>query len=288
MSSEPRSLTATKSMSAPRCDGGPEEVAADAAEAVDADTNGHEGVVLSPANCPADPSRRPRSDSEPLRPRWRDQTPENSSAADAVDRSQLAGGRRVALAVLVVPDDEPADGAARSIAGLVATLAEVAAVPPRVPGLDGEPDVRPGEVEVDRSRRTAARAGTAAPASADRARSMRSDEVELEAALRGPLPRRGLLQPRRPSGGRRSARTGGSRSRYSPASSGVTSRLCHTSSAARSKRCWLNCAASPNSIRSGVATRSPSAPVATSRSLVDPARPHEPAPTAAARAGGAR
>ena len=41
VSTEPRSLTATKSMSAPWPLGGPEEVAADAAEAVDPDADGH-------------------------------------------------------------------------------------------------------------------------------------------------------------------------------------------------------------------------------------------------------
>ena len=44
VSTEPRSLTATISMSAPCCLDGPEEVATDAAEAVDPDSNGHADV----------------------------------------------------------------------------------------------------------------------------------------------------------------------------------------------------------------------------------------------------
>ena len=68
-------------------------------------------------------------------------------------------------------------------------------------------------------------------------------------------------------------------SRYVPRpASGVTSPWCHTSSAARSKRNWLNWPASPNSIRSGEATRIPSSRTHDVALLDDPARPHEPAP----------
>ena len=42
------------------------------------------------------------------------------------------------------------------------------------------------------------------------------------------------------------------------ASAGDTNPRCHASSAARSNRCWVNWPASPNSMRSGLASRRPS------------------------------
>ena len=83
----------------------------------------------------------------------------------------------------------------------------------------------------------------------------------------------------------RLAPTGGSSRGSRRPASGVTSPLCQTSSAARSNRCSLKRRARPNSVRSGVATRSPSGRASTSRPSTIPGGPHEPVRRRDAAAG---
>ncbi len=70
-----------------------------------------------------------------------------------MDPPQL-GRRRLGVVggVLIVTQDEPAHGAAGPVLGLVAALAEIAAVPPRMAWLDGEADVGSTPLSVVRTR----------------------------------------------------------------------------------------------------------------------------------------
>ena len=192
VSSEPRSLTATKSMSASRSQRGSEEVAADPAEAVDADTNGHADVVLSPwgPDAVVTLAVRPGSDSDDRHGR---SAPFKLLRTRPVHGLELADhGNPVSDRLFVEAQHEPADRAARPIAGLIAPLGEIAAVPPRVSGLDGQPDRRPRDVEVDGlARREPQRVlalGIRQPSGVDQA-----EQIELEAALRRTRSSRGLV-----------------------------------------------------------------------------------------------
>ena len=151
----------------------------------------------------------------PLRRAQRARLPENALGRRprSSRRCRPAGSRR---AVLVVAHDEPADGAARPVAGLVAALAEVAAVPPRVAGLDGEADRPATRCRGGSSRRTAARAGAVAPASGSPARSIDVDAGPARARSAPAAIAHGrLLQPVVHPLHTRPARSGGSASRYS-------------------------------------------------------------------------
>ena len=122
-------------------------------------------------------------------------------------------------------------------------------MPPRVPRLDGQPDAGQATsrwiVSPDGSASGCWRTGAGRPARSTM--SMTSSSRPLCAGRRRAVvfanhvvhPRTPVRPDRRPPGGSPRPR------------SGVTRPLCQASSAARSKRCWLNCSASPNSIRSG-------------------------------------
>ena len=74
-----------------------------------------------------------------------------SADAPLVDAPHLAGGAdNVAPHRFVESDDEPAEFAAASVTVLIEPLPKIAAVPPRMTGFDGESNVGPGDVEVDR------------------------------------------------------------------------------------------------------------------------------------------
>ena len=121
-SSEPRSLTATKSMSAPCCLGGPEEVAADAAEAVDADADGHRGASSGgrDGRTVGHPSRAgPRAPVPVRRAGQPDQRGQDGAEQRAGrGRGRAAGRRRRPPRVArATADREPAAGRATTSSG---------------------------------------------------------------------------------------------------------------------------------------------------------------------------
>ena len=160
---------------------------------------------------PADPSRRPQSDSDAAGPAQRSSAPENR------DPGGTRGGRsrRSSRAVARVPARASSSKRTTSqptapqapVAGLVAALARGRR---RATTSDRARRRRrtagPRQVEVDRLAGRRAPAGAGAPASGRPARSMRATRSSSSPLCAGRVPARRLLQPGRPSAARRPTR----------------------------------------------------------------------------------
>ena len=102
-----------------------------------------------------------------------------------IDRRDLgADGGEVRRRRFVVALDVPTDRRALAPPLLVGALAEVPAMPPRVPGFEAEHDVGPGEVEVDERTVGAAINGCCRTGAGRPGRDRGVGDLDLQPALR--------------------------------------------------------------------------------------------------------